>query len=340
MSTESKLQIYFFAALLLVAVLLNFFVLQPFFSALFLAVILTIIFRPAHEKITRAIGGYSGFGAFLTIVLMIFLIVLPLGFFGFFLFKDAQSFYGALTIGGGGDFVHRVFDFIEILIKRFVPDLSIDLVSYVKSTLGLVVQNLGGIFGRLLGAVLQVFLILLGVFYFLRDGKKFREHFILLSPLSDDYDRTILGRLEGAVTSVVKGALLVALIQGILCGIGFALFGVPNPMLWGGVAAIAALIPGFGTSLVLLPAIIYLFFFSTIFSTLALTVWGVLAVGLIDNILGPILIRRGLKIHPFLILLSVLGGLLLFGPVGFLAGPVALALLFALFEIYPLLTKR
>jgi predicted PurR-regulated permease PerM len=104
--------------------------------------------------------------------------------------------------------------------------------------------------------------------------------------------------------------------------------------LWGSFAVVAALIPGFGTALVIVPGVIYLFFASTTLHAIGLLIWGILGVGLIDNYLGPLLVNRGVHIHPFLILLSVMGGLVFFGPIGFIAGPLLVALLFALLEIY------
>ena len=121
--------------------------------------------------------------------------------------------------------------------------------------------------------------------------------------------------------------------------VGIWIFGIPNATLWGSIAAIAALIPSVGTSLVVLPGVLYLFLFGERFAALGLMIWGMTAVGLIDNILGPHLMKRGIAIHPFFILLSVLGGLGLFGPVGFLIGPLILALLFALLDIYAKVIK-
>jgi hypothetical protein len=99
------------------------------------------------------------------------------------------------------------------------------------------------------------------------------------------------------------------MIQGLLTGIGFYVFGVPNPALWGSFAVVAALIPGIGTSLVIVPGVLYLFFVNTHLHALGMLIWGILAVGLIDNFLGPMLVNRGVNIHPFLILLSVMGRL-------------------------------
>ena len=131
-----------------------------------------------------------------------------------------------------------------------------------------------------------------------------------------------------------------ALIQGILTAVGFALFGVPNPTLWGSVAAIAALVPSVGTALVLFPAILFLYWSGAALSALGLLLWGATAVGLIDNFLGPKLAGRGMRLHPFLILLSILGGIALFGPIGFLLGPLVLSMLFVLLEIYSVINKE
>jgi predicted PurR-regulated permease PerM len=168
----------------------------------------------------------------------------------------------------------------------------------------------------------------------LRDGTSLRRQLIRFSPLVDTYDQKIFDKLELAIHSVVKGSLVVGIIQGVLTGIGFAIFDIPNPALWGSIAAIAALIPGIGTALVIVPGIIYSFFSGTMGATIGLAIWGVVAVGLIDNFLGPRLIERGVKVHQFLILLSVLGGITFFGPIGFIIGPLIVSLLYALLEIY------
>ena len=133
------------------------------------------------------------------------------------------------------------------------------------------------------------------------------------------HDETIFNKLAVAINSVIRGNLAVALIQGILTAVGFALFGVPNPTLWGSVAAIAALVPSVGTALVLLPAILFLYWGEAL-SALGLLLWGATAVGLIDNFLGPKLAGRGMRLHPFLILLSILGGIAFFGPLSSCSG--------------------
>jgi predicted PurR-regulated permease PerM len=167
-----------------------------------------------------------------------------------------------------------------------------------------------------------------------------RKKIIEVSPFPRSQDEEIFTKLRMAIVSVVKGSMFVALIQGILTGLGFYIFGIPSALLWGGVAVIAALVPTVGTSLVIFPGVAYLFFIGSTWPAVGLMVWGIICVGLIDNILGPRLVGRGIKIHPLLILLSALGGIGFFGAVGFLLGPIALSFLFALFDIYQSIIVR
>jgi predicted PurR-regulated permease PerM len=157
---------------------------------------------------------------------------------------------------------------------------------------------------------------------------------IKISPLPDSEDEIILNRMANAVRAVATGTLFLSLIQGTFAAIGFAIFGIPHPILWGTIATVGALMPGIGTSLVAAPAIIYLFVIGDTVPAIGLLIWSALVVGLVDNILGPYLIGRKSNMHPFIILLSVLGGIVVFGPLGFIVGPVIVALFLVLLEIY------
>jgi predicted PurR-regulated permease PerM len=174
----------------------------------------------------------------------------------------------------------------------------------------------------------------------LKDGRRFVKSLIALSPLADKYDQQIFDRMTVAINSVLRGQLFVALIQGFLSGLGFYIFGVPNPALWGTVAAVCALVPGVGTSLVLIPVIAYLFLSGSYLPAFGETIWGAFGVGLIDNLLGPTLVGKGARVHPLFILFSVIGGIVLFGPMGFLLGPLTVSLLYALLDIYELLILK
>ena len=157
---------------------------------------------------------------------------------------------------------------------------------------------------------------------------------VQISPLPDKDDEHILRKLAISIRSVALGTVLTALIQGTLTAIGLSFFGFERAVLWGCIAAIGALIPGIGTSIVFIPAILFLVYTGQYVTAGGVFIWSALAVGLIDNLVGPYLMSRGNKLHPFFILLSVLGGISLFGPIGFILGPVSLTLLLVLLELY------
>jgi predicted PurR-regulated permease PerM len=336
---QNRLQLVFFVLFILLVLVLNFFIFLPYLTILFLALVFAIIFNPLYVRLRKATNKES-LAALLSVCIVLLIIVGPISFFGALLFQDASSLYVDLIgITGEEGFNESISSLNSFLTKLFpeqdVRTLEIDIAQYAQSGLSWLLSHLTALFSGVLKVFLGLLLMLLALFYFFRDGKKFVNALARLSPLDDSYDKKITERIEVAVNSVVRGHIIIGILQGTLSGVGFAIFGVPNPVLWAAVAAIASLVPTVGTGLVLIPAILFLFFFESLGAALGLLVWGALAVGLIDNLLGPILIQRGIKIHPFLILLSALGGVILLGPIGFLAGPVLLSLLFALLDLYP-----
>ncbi|MDO8482629.1 MAG: AI-2E family transporter [bacterium] len=334
--TNSRLQGIFFTVLIVGVFFLSFLVFKPYLGALCVAVILRIVFDSFHEKVSRFVRGSENLSAVISTLTIVFFIIVPLVVVGVFLFDDIQNLYLKIVSGNiDFSFVERLTSPARDFIKGFIPDFSADLREYAREGLSFLLTHIGSVFSSIMSLIFNFFLMLLALFYLFRDGKRFRKSVIFLSPLSDNYDESILVRLSEGVSSVVNGSLLVAIIQGALAALGFFIFGVPNPMLWGSIAAIAALVPNLGTALVVLPAIVFLFWTGTVGPALGLSVWGVVIIGLIDNILAPYLMERGLKVHPFLVLLGVLGGFAFFGPLGFLVGPVLVALLMALLDMYP-----
>ena len=334
--TNSRLQGIFFTVLIVGVLFLSFLVFKPYLGALCIAVILRIVFDSLHDRILHFSRGSENLAAIISTLVIVFFIIVPVVVVGILLFDDIQNLYFGI-VSGSIDFslVERFTLPARDLVRGFVPDFSVDLEDYARQGLSFLLGHIGSVFSSIVSLIFNFFLMLLGLFYLFRDGKRFRKHIIFLSPLSNNYDESILTRLSEGVSSVVKGSLLIALIQGLFAAAGFLIFGVPNPILWGALAAIAALVPNLGTTLVVLPAIIFLFWTGATGSAAGLLLWGVIIVGLIDNLLAPYLMKKGLKVHPFLILLGVLGGFAFFGPIGFLAGPVLVALLTALLDMYP-----
>ncbi len=341
--TDKKAQYYFLLSLILGTLTLTFFIFQPFLYALIFAIVFTVVFKPVHQKILSAVKGREGFAVLLTLLSIIVFVLTPIVFLAMQIFQEAGQLFASLSDSNGGDGVLSV---INILVQKFqelfpiAQGFSFDINQYTKQGLAWLLQNIGFIFSNIAMILMSFFVFLISFFYLLKDGKKMRKFIVAFSPLSDSDDEVILKKLEDATNAVVKGSLTVAFIQGVMTAVGFAIFGVPNPIFWGSVAAVAALIPGVGTMLVLAPAIIFLFLTSGAIAGFGLLAWGVGAVGLIDNFLGPKLVARGAKLHPLLVLLSVLGGLILLGPIGLLVGPLTVSLLLALLDLHFLLMNK
>jgi predicted PurR-regulated permease PerM len=144
----------------------------------------------------------------------------------------------------------------------------------------------------------------------------------------------ILTTLSHAVQGVIKGYLLVGLVQGSLLGIGLWIFGVPHAALWGLFGGVASLVPTVGTALISVPAVLFLFSVGRDGAAIGLAIWAAALVGTIDNLLNPIIVGRKVDIHPMFVLFSVLGGVALMGPVGILIGPLVVSFMYALVAVY------
>lgn len=344
MQTHIKLQGYFFFALLIGILVTSFFILKPFTNALIVAMVLAILFRPVFNRIAKR-GAGKTLSALATVLVVILVVLIPLTFFGVKIFNDARESYSQIVQSDNPlGFLHSLADKAERVFPDLVPNdvhqkidaAGQDSKTYLQNGAIWLVKNLGAYFSSILRFILALFIGILALYYLLRDGDRLLHKLIQLSPLTDKYDNEIAHKLKVAVDSVIRGVVVIAIIQAILTGIGFAIFGIPNAILWGGVAMIGALVPGIGTAIVIVPGILYLFATGNAGAAIGLAAWGILAVGLIDNFLSPKLIGKGIRVHSFLVLLFVLGGIALFGPIGIILGPLALALLLALLDIYEL----
>lgn len=328
---------YFFLVLLVVIGILNAVVFYPFLGALIFAATFAAMFRGWHERFSSFFPSTPSFAAFLTIVSISLIIITPLVFLGILVFNEAQNVYIGLTLGS--DFASEFNDALGGLVEKYpllqsVAGLANNFDEYLRAASSYLVNNLGAVFSGVATVTLSLFITLVALFFFLKDGKALRKSIVQLSPLQDGDDALIMDHLERVINSVIKGSLLIALIQGVSAGVGYLIFGVPNAALWGAATTLTSLIPGIGTAVVMAPAIGYLFLVGKTSAAIGLLIWGVVVVGLIDNLFKPQLIAAGAGIHPFLILLSVLGGLTIFGIYGFLLGPILLSFLSALIDLW------
>ena len=174
----------------------------------------------------------------------------------------------------------------------------------------------------------------MALYYLFTEGGRIKENIKQWSPLLESDTLMLVEKTGRAITSVVKGSIGTASIQGIVATIGFFIFGLPNAFLWGSITAIAALVPSVGTSLVVIPAVLYLLVTGSIYSAIGLGIWGIVAVGSIDNLVSPMLSGKGTGLNLLITILSVFGGLSFFGISGIFLGPVLVSVFCAIFDIY------
>jgi len=339
---NKKPQLTFLLVALAVTLVLSFFIFKPFLYTLILAVIFAVIFQTPYQKILKFTHQRQGLAALLTTIIVVLFILIPSVFLGMQIVQESRQIYFSLSENGNKDAIVNVLRVTADNIQEFFPsakNLSLNMDEYLKQGTMWLLQNLSTIFSNIAKILIDCFIFLVAFYYLLKEGQALKKLIINLSPLANANDETVFKKLELAINSVIRGNFIIALIQGILTSIGLAIFGVPNAVLWGTVAAISSLIPGIGTSLVIIPAIIFLFLSGNIASTIGLIIWGMAAVGLIDNFLGPKIVGRSMQLHPLLVILAVLGGVAFFGPIGFLLGPLSMSLFFALLDIYVYLFK-
>ncbi len=334
MSLHRVVEYAFFFAVLIASGYLVWQVFSPFITALALAVIIVTICYPLYEIIERNVyKNNKSLAAAITTVMAVVVIILPLIFISSVLVRELVSFYQ--TLGAGGELpIDRYIENIEQTVQVYLPGFSIDLTEQIKQSAEWFVGNIGRIFAGTISTVFVVLISLIGSFYFFRDGREFLKILIKISPLSDKDDSVILSRLAVAVRSVATGILLVSLLQGTLAALGFTIFGIERAVLWGAIGAVLAMLPGVGTPAIMIPGILFLFFTGDVGAAIGLLVWMIVSIIVIDNIVAPQLMSRGNKLHPFIVLISVLGGISAFGPIGFIIGPVIITLFVVLLEIY------
>lgn len=333
MQLSRVVEYVFFFGLLGLAGYMVWLIMAPFVSALALAAIIVTICQPLHERILAKVPYQNRtLAAFITTMLVLVVIILPLITISSLVVREVVSFYQELDAGGLT--IQSSIDQLEATVQQFIPAFNVDLTQQIQLSAEWFTGNLGAIFAGTVSTVFAFFIALIGSFYFFRDGKELLDLVVKASPLPDDEDLVIFNRLGRAIRAVATGTVLVALIQGSLVAIGFTFFGIERAILFGSVASVGALMPGVGTTIVTAPAILYLFVTGDMVNAIGLTVWSVLIVGFVDNLIGPYLMSRGNNMHPFIILISVLGGLALFGPIGFVVGPVVVTLFLVLLELY------
>lgn len=320
----------FFFAILVTAGYFVWLIFAPFLPALALSAVVVTICYPLYELIRRRLPRKNEtLAAALTSLIALTVIMIPVFFVSMVIVGEVRQ-----VLASEDFLLMESVANLETTLESAIPNLEINLAEQMRQGGQWFASNLGAIFAGTASTLFLFLISLVGIFYGFKDGARFTRWLVKVSPLPDNEDQIILARLGVAIRSVVTGVILVSIIQGFVAAAGFSLFGIERAVLWASVAAILALLPGIGTSVIMIPAIIYLFVVGSFGNAIGLLIWAALAVIVIDNFIGPYLMSRGNRLHPFVILLSVLGGITLFGPIGFVIGPVIMSLFMVLLEIY------
>ena len=334
-----------FVLLLVVAVTVLFLaVAWPFFKPLLLGALLAGLFHPLYRWITRVLGGRKSLGAAVTLLVLLVLGLGPVSAFLGIVLQQALTMSDQaipwLTQHLGAA---STFNVQEWLVQKF-PALAKYMPSQEQllQQVGTAAKTAGAFlvtFASRMTAttatlLLNLFVMLYAMFFFFRDGDKILERIFYYTPLSDEDETRMLTQLASITRATVKGTLVIGVIQGTLAGIAFWAAGIEGAALWGTIMTILSIIPGVGAALVWVPAVIILFATGQYLTATLLAAWCAAVVGTVDNFLRPMLVGRDAKMPDLLILIGTLGGLFLFGPIGFIVGPIVCGLFLTVWDIY------
>ena len=341
-SQQTRLERHSFLAMLVIVTLAFIFLIKPFFGAVFWGCAIGLIFYPLYIRLLHKFKGRQNVAALVTLIICTVIGVVPALFVlasfaqqGAALFKRLES--------GGIDPTHYVAQIQEAFpkLERLLGSFGINIgqigehLSQSAIAIGrYAAQHAIEIGQNTLHGFISVALMLYITYFMLRDGEKLVSLVVRALPLGDQRERLLFAKFSEVTRATIKGNLVVAAIQGTLGGIIFWLLNIPAPVLWGVVMTLLSLIPVVGAGLIWAPVALYLFATGNVQDALILTVFGAVVIGLVDNILRPILVGRDTKLPDYLVLLSTLGGIVLFGINGFVLGPLLAALFVAFWGIF------
>ncbi len=336
---------WFFAAFILFALYMAYRLVEPYLIPIFLAVVLVVVAGPLYQLVLKLVGRHRALASMITCLLLFLIIAVPL-----FLVASAittQALNLATTVGHllGSDQLKSTFEhglgrlgpYMERLQDTFGishADVVQNIGQWVRKISNLIYGNLTFLLRGMTSLVVDFALMLFVTFYLLMDGQDFARKIMALSPLPEETNRDVVNDVLNTLRATLKGSVVLALIQGAAGGLGFWVFGVPNALFWGTVMVFASVVPLVGTALVWMPAGIYLIMMNQTGQALGVMVWCLMTGMAGDNWLRPKLIGGHANLHPLLTFFSVLGGLSLFGVVGLFLGPLILAVVLSLLEVY------
>jgi len=334
-----------FVLILVLAVSLLFLaVAWPFLKPLLLGAMLAGLCTPLYDWIARLVRGRGSLAAILTLIILFFLVAGPISAFVGIVVAQAlnvsdqalpwvQQHFGPGTTFNAHDWLVERFP----ALAAYVPEQTQILETAgrtAKAAGAFLVASATQFTAGTAAFLLNLFVMLYAMFFFFRDGKQIVRKIFYYMPLSHDDEMLLLERLTSVTRATIKGTVVIGIIQGTLAGLGFWFASIDGSAFWGTIMAVLSIVPGIGSALVWVPAVIYLFITGQTLAATLLLAWCVVVVGTIDNVLRPTLVGKDAKMPDLLILIGTLGGLFLFGAIGFIVGPIVCGLFLTIWEIY------
>lgn len=337
--------------LLLIAVTVAFgWVLKPFYGAILWAIVVAVIFAPLNRELLRRMGRRPNLAASVTVLIVIAMVLLPLAMIAASLVQEASSLYEKVKSGEYDlvGYIQRVFDGLPAWATGLLDRFNLTDLPAVRDSLGSGLKKGGEVlapqalsiglntFDFMVGLAIMLYLL----FFLFRDGRALAERIKTIVPLRADQKTALFTRFAVVVRATVKGGILVAIAQGALGGLAFWFLGIHAALLWAVLMAFLSLLPAIGAGLVWLPVAIYLLASGAVWQGISLILYGVLVIGLVDNILRPFLIGKDTKLPDYVVLISTLGGIEVFGLNGFVIGPLIAAIFMVTWEIFSASRQR
>lgn len=336
------IQSAFFFALLITATLAFFAMLLPFFEPILWAVTLAVLFKPVQRYLLDFFNHKENLAAITTLFIILFAVIVPAMFLFTAVAKEGVDLYQAIASGevdlsGPLSWIQSTLPSLAERAESFginLEELKQKFSSSALQSSQWAASHLFTFGQNTLSFTALFILMLYLLFFFLRDGKKIIEKIIEILPIGDERERYLLAKFAEVSRATIKGTLVVGMVQGTLGGITFALLGIQSAIFWGVVMTLLSILPAIGSALVWLPAALYLIANGMLVKGIILILVGVFVIGMVDNVLRPILVGRDTKMPDYLILLSTLGGLAMIGISGFVLGPVIAAFFLTIWTMF------
>lgn len=342
--TSPRLENNAFLALLVAVSLAFGWILLPFGGAVFWGAVIAIVFMPVHARLLRRWQQRPTLAALVTLSLIVFIVVLPMALLATMLVKEGAALYQRVQ-SGETNFV-RYFEQVVAVLPGWLHDLLAhfgltdfnelqaritDAVARGSQAIATQVYSVGQ---NALDLVVGFFVMLYLAFFLLRDGMALSRRIRAAVPLAPEHRRQLAGKFITVIRATVKGNILVAATQGALGGLAFWFFGIKGALLWAVIMGFLSLLPAIGAGLIWLPVAVYFLVTGAVWQGVALIAYGVLVIGLVDNVLRPILVGKDTQMPDYLVLVSTIGGMAVFGINGFVIGPVIAAMFMAVWDLF------